>query len=255
MPNIRFLYDNKASASAAAIVASSAATGLPAGAAVNPDRSYVWRSATGTGTPTLDIDLGSALAATGVAVANVRLVGTGVLEFYERGSAATAGAATLVGTLPTQDADTRVAFLFFSSQTKRHWQLKWTNPGAASDYAEAGYVFVGTYYEPTINVVVPLPVDRDDPSIGASSVDGQKTYATRTGFAVGQMEFGDVTETILDNLRTIFRTVGKRTPFFVTLDTTLAWTSWLLRLSSPWAVRFGEIAGRYHVSAAWEEVR
>ena len=202
---------------------------------------------------TLDIDLGSVLAVTSILAANIKLIGTGVLELYQRGDAGAAGAATLVATLPTQDSDTRVAFAFFASQSHRHWQLKWTNPTAASDYAEVGYVHLGTYLEPTVNVRVPMPASRRDPSVGTRSVDGQQTFVERTASFAGAWAFADAPETDLTNLRTVYRTVGVRTPIFAVLDTSLTWTAWLLRLASEIHCDFGELTGRYSIGVTWEE--
>lgn len=255
MANIRFLFDNRYSRSATVLVASSAASGLPVGASQNADRSYVWRSATGTGEQTIDIDLGAVVAVTGGAVANVRLLGAGVLELYERGDAGAAGAATLVATFPAADADRRVAFVFFASQSHRHWQLKWTNPTAANDYAELGYAFLGTYTEPTVNVTVPADIQEIDPAVGSLSLDGQASFANRTRYSRGAWTFTDAPEALLTSLREIHRTNGIRIPLFIVLDTALAWTAWYARLAGPIGNRLGELAGRYTLTAPWEEVR
>lgn len=255
MANIRFLFTNRYGAATTVVTASSAASGLPAAASQNPDRTYVWRSLTQTGVQTLDIDLGSVLAVASVAVANVKLVGIGVLEFYHRGDAGSPGAATLVATLPTQDRDTRVAVAFFGSQSHRHWQLKWTNPGVHNDYAELGYAFLGTYLEPAINVKVPFSSPRQDPSIGTPSVDGQKTFVRRTKFFAGAWEFDHVTEAVLDTLRAFFDAIGVSTPHFVVLDTALSWTAYYARLTGSLGLRPEFAPGRTTSSIAWEEVR
>lgn len=253
MPNLRIFSTNRYTATATALTASSAAAGLPAAASANPDRSYVWRSIAGTGAATMDVDLGSSLACTGIAVANVKLVGAGVLELW-RG--ATLGAeTTLVGTLPTQDRDTRTAFLFFGSQSSRYWRLKWTNPGAASDYAELGYCALGLYTELTRNIVVPADIARIDPSLSAVSVDGQETVARRTKYFAGTWAFADCDETMLGDLRSLFDSLGKHTPYFVVLDTSLAWTCWLQRSTGELGTGLSVMAGRYNVRLPWAEVR
>lgn len=254
MANLRIAYSNLWSAAVSILVASSEASGLPATATKNPDRTNIWRSTTGTGTQTLDVDLGSVLAVTSVFVANVKILGTGVVELYQRGDAASAGAATLVGTVSTQDSDTRVGFLFFGSQSHRHWQLKWTNPGAANDYAEVGYVHLGTYLEPTVNIRVPMDTGRQDPSVASMSVDGQKSFAARTKYYAGSWQFFFAPEADLTNHRTVFRSVGVTTPVFAVVDTGLAWTAWLLRLLDlKWT--FEEMTQRYTITMPWEEAR
>lgn len=257
MANIRFLYDNKYTATATVLAASSSVSALPVSASQNPDRSYGWRSSTGTGVQTIDIDLGSVLAVTACALANVRVLGAGVVELYQRGDAASAGAATLVATFAAQDRDTRAAAVTFATQSHRHWQLKWTNPGSASDYAEVGYVFLGTYVEPTVNVMVPIPQSRVDPSIESMSSGGQKSYSTKTAYMTGALKWDAVLVAQLDQLRTMFDAIGVRTPLFILLDSALSWTLWYARLTGPlqWEHEPGGALARYGATIAFEEAR
>lgn len=253
MPSrIAFLYTNRYAA--ATLVASSAASALPVGATQNEDRSYIWRSLTQTGVQTIDIDQGSVLPVSAVALANVKLVGTGVVELYQRGDASTAGAATLVATLPAMNAYTRTTFAFFASQSHRHWQMRWTNPTGASDYAELGYAFLGVEVEPLINVKVPADITRVDPSVSGVSIGGQKSYAQRTKIFAGTWNFDDVTETQRGQLETLFDTIGASGAHFVVLDTALPWTCWYARLGSELKIGLAIVAGRYPLSIAWQEV-
>lgn len=255
--NIKFFWNNLYALPGTTLTASSSVSALPVNATKNVDRSYVWRSSTGTGTPTLDVDLGSVQALTGAALANVKVVGSGVVELYQRGDGGSPGAATLVATFAAQDRDTRAAAVLFASQSHRHWQFKWTNPTTASDYAELGFAFLGTYTEPTVNVRVPLPISRQDPSVMAESSDGQESYAERTKFLVGTCPFDAVLEAQLSQLRQIFDTIGVRTPLFIVLDTSISWMTWFVRLSGALSVEVepnGAI-GRYGVQLPWREVR
>lgn len=257
MANIRFCYDNKYTAAATVLAASSSVSALPVTASKNPDRSFVWRSSTGTGVQTIDIDLGTVLAVTACALANVRVLGSGVVELYQRGDAAAAGASTLVATFGAQDRDTRAAIVTFASQSHRHWQLKWTNPTAASDYAELGYAFIGTYYEPPVNVMVPIPQSRVDPSLESVSSGGQKSYALRTAYIVGSLKWDAVLAAQLTALRTMFDAIGVRTPIFILLDASLTWTLWFARLTGPlaWEHEPGGAISRYGAVISFEEAR
>jgi hypothetical protein len=253
---MRLLYDNQLTDPATALAASSEVSALPAEAIQNSDRAYVWRSATATGVQTIDIDLGAVVAITDVAVANVTLLGSGVLELYQRGDAGAAGAATLVDTFDAQDADTRVAVVTFASQSHRHWQLKWTNPTAVSGYAELGYAFFGTALSITDALAQNPAINRNDPAVMSQSVDGQQSYAERTSFASGQWAWRVVVDdTLVDNLRTVYRTVGRRTPLFAVLDTTRGWAAWLCRLTSDIQARGLVDLSVVDLSVSWEEVR
>ena len=254
MARIRFMDGSRNfwTALASTLTASSAAAGLPASYSQHQDRSKVWRSVTGTGAATIDIDLGSSQALTCVAVANVKLVGAGTLTLY---TGASLGAeTTTVGVLPTQDRDTRTAFLFFTA-TGRYWRLKWSNPGAASDYAEVGYVHLGTYFEPAQNVRVPVDIARLDPSVSSESVDGQATFARRTKVFSGAWVFQEVPEAQLDTYRSLWDALGVSGAFFQVLDDGLPWTSWYARLTGQLGVQLSVLQGRYNTGLAWQEVR
>lgn len=253
MPNIRFLYDNLYTAAATTLTASSEASALPVAASQNHDRSYVYRSLTQTGVQTIDIDLGSVLAVKSVAGANVKRVGTGVLELYQRGDAGAPGAAILVATLPAQNADRRTAISFFTEQSHRHWQLKWTNPGAHNDFAELGFCHIAGYLEPSINVSVPMDFEEIDPAIVRRSTDRQRAAAARTRYTVGRFSWNDLPNADRDNLRTMWGANGVSIPLFAVLDTGLAWTAWLIFLAEGLSQRFNEVSNRYDLGLDWEE--
>ena len=253
MANIRLMDTNHYTAAATTVTASSAASALPVGASQNVDRTFVWRSAQATTVQTIDIDLGSVLAVTCVAVANVKLFSGGALELKERGDAASPGAATLVTAIPTPNVGTRVAFVFFTSQSHRHWQLNWTNPSSNNDTAELGYCHLGTFFEPAVNVNVPITTGLTDPSDVRQSVDGQRSTVVRTLRDAGRFQWQTLTQADLNSLDTIFRAFGARVPIFIVLDTTLPQTGWLLYMGSSLDRRFSLTSGRYIVAFDWQE--
>lgn len=222
-------------------------------ASQNPDRSYVYRSLTQTGVQTIDIDLGSVLAAKSCAVANLKLVGSGALELYERGDAGSPGTANLVATLPATNTDRRTAISFFNEASHRHWQLKWTNPGADNDYAELGFCHLGSYLEPSINVSVPLPIEEIDPAVVRHSVDRQRAVATRTRYTVGRFSWMDLPNADRDNIRAMWGDHGVSTPLFAVLDTALTWTAWMIYMAENLSEQFNEVVNRYDIGWDWEE--
>lgn len=255
MPNLRILQANRYDAVATTLTASSSATALPVATSQNPDRTAVWRSATATSVQTIDIDLGSVLPVSAVAVANVRLLGAGALELRERGDSGSPGTATTVVTLPAQDRDTRTAFAFFTEASHRHWQLRWTNPTSASDYAELGVAFLGVPTELGRNVRVPADVKRVDPSVVSTSVDGQQTRAARTKFYAGAWAFEDITEAQLDDLRTLFDALGAGGAHFAVLDAAIEWTCWYQRITGELGASFNAGPGLFNAAFGWEEAR
>jgi hypothetical protein len=257
MANIRFLYDNRWSAFTSTITALSEALALPPAASQNPDRTYLYRSLMQSGTQALDCDLGSVMTISSVAVANLRLLGTGTLKLQHRGDTASPGTAVDVATLPMQDAGTRVAVLTFDPRAHRHWRLLWTNPTSVSDYAEVGYVHLGPYFEPLRNVEVPIAWRVVDPSIKTPSVDGQLTTTQRSAFRAGTFTFRLIRQTDRDAfVETLYAAVGTRLPIFTVLESSLPWTMMLARIASDIRAEFlRAAAGWYEVEFDWEEAR
>jgi hypothetical protein len=249
----RFAYDNRWPLSSGTLVASSAASGLPAAASQNPDRTYVWRSLNQTANETLTRDLGSSVACTVVAVANVRPKNAGAVKLYEGGTGSSPGSWNLVTTIAPQDQDTRVSIALFTA-TARHWRIEFENGvPAVADYAEVGYVFLGPSWEPTRHCVLPLNIQRPDPSVGRASVDGQESFTRRTKRYQGGFFFQNVNQGDFDTHLALERAVGRTTPFFFALDTSLGYQQWLMRLTSDLAVTRRTVPGRWDVSYQWKE--
>lgn len=250
---MRLLYSNMWNLSTSVASALSSANAMPAASAQNPDRRAPWRSLTQTADQWNKVDLGSTMTPTCAAIANPRLQNAGTLKLQ---SSPDNAAWTDVATFPAADPDTNVSIVFFTATGRRYYRVYSTNGnGAVADYAELGYVFLGTYLEPTAKPIEPQ-ISRPDPSVERASEDGQKSYAARSTFAYGAFQFF-MAQTDVDNLRTVFRTVGMRTPFFLVLDTTATWLQWLARFSSELSVSLrATVSGGLHtVTISFEEAR
>lgn len=251
MAKIRFLdTDYFGSATVTAI---NEQDGAPVEASQDPDRNYQWSSGDATSTQDIEIDMGSSKACTAVAVANADRLGTGVIELYERGTAASPGTANLVATLPAEDTDRGTSFVFFGSQSARHWRLRWTNPTSANASATLGYAFLGTYFEPAINVSAPLDIVEVEPDEIVASVDRQRRTVARTPYSVGRWSWDDLAESDRDSVVAMHKANGVAVPIFVVLDTTRSWTCWLQWLSSALRHRWGVVDGRFSLDLDWEE--
>lgn len=251
MPKIRFLdTDHYAGAT---LAATNEVAALPAAASQNTDRRFLFRSLTGTIAIDVDIDLGSVKTVDACAVANVTLFTGGALELYERGDAGSAGAASLVGTLSAEDADSRVAFLFPASSAHRHWQLKFTNPSPVSGFCEVGFVHLGTYSELSVNVSAPFTSTLRDQSVMRRSPSGGRSTSLQPTIRMVSWSIPDAPEADRVILDTLFRAVGTRVPVFVVLDTAKAWTALLLYFLSEIQVNFAQLDGRYDLIMDAEE--
>lgn len=250
MAKIRFLYNDLAAAAASVAAASSAVSSLPAANAQNPDRTLVWRSSTGVGDAWVSFDLGSAQSVTAVAVANITIHPGGSAKVQWSTDNASW---TDYGALPAADVDTAVTFVFGGTFSKRYWRIYFTNTGAVSSFVEAGYVFVGTYFEPTINVSVPIAAPTDTLSKIVESLDGQRSTTTRRQRVTGAWKWGDIPDADLTTLQTIYRTCDIGIPLFQVLDTTRSWTAWLVYFNGSITRTFSQMTGRYDVDVPWCE--
>lgn len=256
MANAAILYkaNNRYSASGTTLTASSAASALPAANSQDPDRRKVFRSGTVSVAVTIDVDTGSSQAADTFAACNLVLFSGGAVELYDRGAGGAPGAATLVATLPAADSMSGVAFVQFASRSARHWQIKFTNPSLASGYVECGFAFIGPALTPIVNVSEPLGLERNDPSVAGVSLDGQKTFAVRSQYLTGRLEFYKVGTTDRANLDAVFASNGVHTPLFFILDPATSWQAWLVRLVDKWAVGLVGV-NLFTYQAQIEEVR
>lgn len=232
------------------------AAGLPATNSQNPERTKVWRSNSSTTGQYLLCDLGTSQACDYAAIANLVRQNGEAVKLYEGGTGSSPGAYNLVATFPTESSDTRLTAVKFSTTSARHWKILWTNTGAAA-VAEAGYVGLGAVIAQTRLCTPTVDLAQIDPSVEQASVDGQKSYTSRTGYYAGTLNF----DFMLEADRTLFsgawRTVKRQLPFFLAIDTGIINMTWLMRYSgnlgwSTW--NFGGTP-RYRLSFEWEEAR
>lgn len=251
--DVRFLMTNLWTE--AGISASSEVTAMPAAASQHPDRSYVWRSANDTSTKYLTITLAVEAPATMVGIANLRRVNGGAVTLQQAGSGASPGTWTDVVVLPDADPITRVTLAFFDSVTAKHWRLKFANGVALSaDYAEAGVVGLGVYYEPERRMAARFDMPIHDPSVITRSVDGQETGTARTQYTMFDVSFIAAPDEDHEDLTALYRLLTVRTAIFLSLHESHSWEWFYGRLRTP--LNRTPIGGRqFMLSVGFEEAR
>src|SRR3990172_1055622 len=137
---VRFVYDDKAESRT--ITATSEASGFPATAAVDLDRSTIWK-ANAAGTQNLTVDLGSAQTISGLGIANHNV---GALTGTQQLRASTdnfAASNDLIKTLvPGASGD---YYANFTGVSYRYWRLVTAATGA--ERAQVGEFYLGTFIE------------------------------------------------------------------------------------------------------------
>jgi hypothetical protein len=250
-----FAPENLWSTEDGALTALSEASGLPAAASQSPDRTYIYRSLSQIANQTLIRDVGTnGQTLSCIGMANTKRMNEGTVRLYQGGNGASPGAWVSVVALPPEDSTTRVAYAFFTPVIARWWKLEWENfNDLIADYAEVGYVFLGAPNEFSRGVVVPVPIGRTDPSVARASVDGQESYVQRSGSFFGSFMHRNASEADLTAMRQIYLAVGRRTPIFAVLDSTIGWQAWLLRFASDVSHPRRSVPGRYDISYSWRE--
>lgn len=230
---------------------------LPASFSKSPERTAIYRSLSQTADQYLLCDFGSIQGVNFLAIANLKTQNNGSVELYEGGSGTTPGAYNLVCTLGAYNLETRLASAFFDTVTARHWKLLFINGDSlVSDYVETGYVGLGPAMAQTRDCEPEITFEKLDPSTLQQSVDGQKSFTSRTPYYMGSLSFDFVLEADRNLLDEAFRTVSKQIPFFFMLDTDISSQQWLLRFGeSLRTTRRGGEVPIYRVSFDWEEAR
>ena len=248
---IRLLTTNYWIDTASTVTASSAASGLPATYTQNFQRTAVWRS-TAEANPWIKVDLGSSRSFSSVAIANFAVVSGTLASLKLQWSSDGSTGWTDIGVIGASDAESLVAAMFFGTLSKRYVRILAT-PTSGNIQIEIGFIHLGPYTEPSINITVPQDLQLPDPGIVTRAVDGQRTATARTLRMSGEWSFDNAPEADALALRTIQRALGVRVPHFVVLDSAVSWTAWMLFLNGSYKQTLADRPGRYHVRMGWEE--
>lgn len=224
MTKVRFAYDNRVDYATTTITATTESSTLPASNLKNHLRTKVYRTGNTVTDEAIVFDFGSAYSVSFIAILNHTLTASDSNVRLEANTSNSWGTPAFTQNL------TRVPgpiSAFFTSQSYQFWRLAFTK-SAASETRDIGRIFLGTYYE----------VDQD---IGNEAITIQDNDLSRQGRAIGGQTYSDVRgryDTVSINFklishaqheqfRTIARTVGTHTPFFLILDYAQEPEDWL----------------------------
>lgn len=255
MSYCKILLTNYWSATATTVTPLTESAALPGSNTRSPQRTKPWRSDSSATGQTLLADLGSSLQCDIVAVADLVRQNDEAVELYEGGTGGSPGAYNLVATLPAQDPDTRISSAVFTPTSARHWKLEWTNTGAAA-VAEAGYVGLGKTLAIAKTCEPEIHFSRTDPSVEQMSVDGQKSFTSRTGYYRGKIDFVFSLAADAALFHSLWRGVRREIPFFFILDSSVGNEQWLMRMGDLDVMRRGHgTVPAYDFGFEWEEAR
>lgn len=225
---MRFFYNNLIDASGVAFTASSEVSTLPGSNIADEFRARPWRTGTSSAAENIVIDLGSAQAVTAVILLDHTLTSGDSGITLEANSSNAWGAPAFTQSL-TWATGTIVAT--FSTQTYRYWRIKFTKSSAAQS-RDIGRVFLGTYLEPTDSPDYDgYSEELDDLSRSMTTRTGQTWVDEQPQFSVINLSLSRFGQTDVDNIKTMFRAVGKSKSFFVQVQTSSP-------LNDYWYVKF-----------------
>jgi hypothetical protein len=215
---------------------------LPGSNIAHEFRAEPWRTGTSTAAENIVIDLGSAQAVTAVILLDHTLTAGDSGITLEGNSANSWGAPAFSQALTWASGTISATF---STQTYRYWRIKFTK-SSSSEARDIGRVFLGTYLEPT-----DLP-DYDgysetleDLSRKTKVPSGQTWTEDRDQFSTVSVTLSRFGQTDVDNLKTMFDTIGQSKSLFFQCSTSSP-------LNKVWYVKFRRPYSRDVVAYASE---
>src|SRR5512135_2043401 len=219
--NILFLYNNLIDE--ATLTASSEATGFPASNLTNPFRTKVWRTAGAIpGMADLVIDHSTPRTVTCVALVNYSWTSTPSTFTFEANATNAWGAPSFSQALtwaanPTANFNKGCIIQTFAGQTYRYNRLNVTyTPG---DW-DLGKIYVGTYFQPTVNYSLDWSQNIVDPSIISRSIGGQDHIDQIEKYREFDFSFLVATQAQWESFQTMINYIGINTDLFIAFDYT-----------------------------------
>lgn len=231
---MRFFYQNLIDASGVSFTASSEVSTLPGSNIAHEFRGRPWRTGTSSAAENIVIDLGSAAAATSVILLDHTLTSGDSSIALEANTSSSWGAPPFSESLTWASGTISKTF---NSASYRFWRIKFTK-SAAGESRDIGRVFLGTYLEPTGTPDYDgYDESLEDLTRKTKSRSGQTWAEQLDQFGIIDLSLSRFTQTDVDNLKTMFETVGQAKNFFCQVQTTSP-------LNKLWYVKFRRSYGR-----------
>lgn len=230
----RFMWNNLIDT--ATLTESSEDTYFPVENIANALRSKPWRTGTSTALETVIIDLGSAQAVECVALLDHGLTAADTGITLEGNTADSWGSPAFTQNL-TRVAGTIAAF--FALESYRYWRISFTK-SASGETRDIGRVFLGEFISAPITGHSAAVVDT---SKIIRSVGGQTFSDERPIFYRIALQLNVITKSVADSLRTMLETIGRRRPFFVSIDDDEEPVNWIYYVKVSGGGSFTAISG------------
>jgi hypothetical protein len=237
----RFYWNNLADAAATVETSSSAATEHPLANIKNIWPTYTFRTSSLGAPDYIKWDLGAAQYVSCFILWNHNIRAGATIRL--QGNATDSWGGT-----PAYDAavtwnEDSLVHVLASAVSLRWWRFIVTDAGNPDGYIEAGYRFLGTYFQPGESNATRVP-SLIDPSEIAFSRGGQLTAAQLDGYDQMSYAFDAVSAADQATMKTMYRTLGMNRPFFIIEDSNFPTTTvYYVRNISSW--KFGHLTYGY----------
>ncbi len=176
--------------------------------------SRVYKTEAGITTAEIVFNCGSAVAVSGVAIANHNITSS-VTTLKLQGNA------TDVWTSPSVDEtltwDSGIITKNITEASYQYWRIQIIDATNPDTYIKLGRVWIGESYRTAGNQVM-IPHDRKSASLKTRSIAGQSYTDRRYQYSLVSTKWPLLTEEQNNKVLSIFESVDVGTPFFVTFD-------------------------------------
>lgn len=237
MSTIRFMYQNLLD-TLGIITCSTENAGFPVANLKNRWPTMHWRTTAKTDPQRAIIDLGSAQGVQAVCAKYSNYSGAAVLTLYGHDGNSWPGD----GDSLVVAAGANVMCNFFSAtKTWEWWCWNVDDHLNSASYLALGRLFIGGYFEPSVNFIDAFGIGDRDPSLSFSSEGGQLSSIQKTKYGLHTYTFKGITLADVNYFRAMFAARGNFRDMWVCEDpSTPASTTYYVRIS-----KFGDFT---HVS-------
>lgn len=251
MQNIKFCWDNLWDSDATTRTASSAASGFPLSNIKHRWHTRVWR-ATGDAAEWVLMDLGSPMDIKAFILKEHNFTDAATVKI--QGNAADAWGAPSVD-VTISITDDKLVKIWETAQTYRWWRVSMADGANPDTYVKIGRIFLGNFFEPTVNFTRRFLMQLKDPSVKTRSTGGQISVNSKPHYKAFGYEFQDVESPDNETFETIFDAVGQSKPYFIVQDADLPAKTYYVQNLSDWDIVHVALDIFYKLNIEVEEMR
>ena len=251
MRNIRLCWDNIYDSDATTRTASSAAAGFPLSNIKHRWHTRVWR-ATGDAAEWVKADLGSAKPIQAFILKEHNFTDAAVVKIQGNDADAWGAPAVDVTMAITDD---KLVKVWETAQNYRWWRVSMADGANPDTYVKIGRIFLGNFFEPTVNFTRRFLMDLKDPSVKVRSTGGQISVNSKPHYKAFGYEFQDIESPDNVTFEEIFDAVGQSVPYFIVQDADDTTKTYYVQNLTDWEIIHIALDEFFRMTMPVEEMR